>query len=67
MRIEGYEKPFSVKTSSPILKRMLFDCIEQIFSNPVERSKLPIHVGDVIISDVCGSGTDIIATQEVIL
>lgn len=67
MRIEGCEKPFSVKTSLPIPKRMLFDCINQIFSHPVKRSKLPIHVGDVIISNVCGSGANVIATQEIIL
>ena len=26
----------------------------------------PVHVGDVIIKDVCGTGADIIATQEVL-
>lgn len=66
MRIEGREKPFSVKTSAPVPKRLLHDCINQIFSHPVKNSVLPIHMGDVIISDVCGSGADIIATQEII-
>lgn len=65
MRIEGHEKPFSVKTSVPVPKRLIFDCLNQIFKNPVRISDLPIHVGDVIIPNICGSGADIIATQEI--
>lgn len=65
MRVEGREKPFSVKTSSPIPKKVLFQCARQIADNPVDRKRLPIHIGDVMIADVCGSGADIISTQEV--
>ena len=63
MRVEGSEKPFSVKTSAPIPKRLLFDCVNEIFSH---RACAPIHVGDVIIPNVCGTGCDIISTQEVL-
>lgn len=63
MRVEGSEKPFSVKTSAPIPKRLLFDCVNEIFSR---RACAPIHVGDVIIPNVCGTGCDIISTQEVL-
>lgn len=66
MRIEGRENPFSVKTSAPVPKRILFDCVHQIFANPVSPSRLPIHAGDVMIADVCGSGVDIISTQEIL-
>ncbi|MDO4288198.1 MAG: DUF1667 domain-containing protein [Eubacterium sp.] len=66
MRIEGREKPFSVKTSSPIPKRIIFDCANQIFSQPIKSSALPIHVGDILITNICDSGVDIIATQDVI-
>ena len=65
MRVEGKTKPFSVKTSAPVPKRLLFDCAEEIFSHPVSQEKLPIHIGDVILADVSGSGADIISTQEV--
>ena len=30
------------------------------------KAKLPVHVGDVILHDVCGTGRDIISTQEVL-
>lgn len=33
MRIEGREKPFSVKTSAPIPKRLMFDCVNEIFAH----------------------------------
>ena len=63
MRIEGSDKPFSVKTSAPIPKRLLFACRDEIFSH---RAKRPIHVGDVILSNVCGTGCNVISTQEVL-
>lgn len=65
MRVRGMEKPFSVKTSSPVPKRLLFDCVNYIFTHPAEESALPIHVGDVLIANICGSGADLISTQEV--
>ena len=65
MRVEGKTKPFSVKTSAPVPKRLLFACAEEIFSHSVSQEKLPIHIGDVILADVSGSGADIISTQEV--
>ena len=63
MRIEGREKPFSVKTSAPIPKRLMFDCVNEIFAH---RAVAPIHVGDVILANVCGTGCDVISTQEVL-
>jgi len=63
MKIEGRQRPFSVKTSGPIPKRVYFDCVKEIFSH---KAVLPIHVGDVIIKDVCHTGCDIISTQEVL-
>ncbi|MGX8709518.1 MAG: DUF1667 domain-containing protein [bacterium] len=63
MRIEGQERPFSVKSSDPIPKRVLFDCVSEIFAH---KAALPIHVGDIIIKNVCNTGKDIISTQEVL-
>ena len=63
MRMEGRQAPLSVKTSQPVPKRLLFDCVHEIFSH---RAAAPVHVGDVIIPNVCGTGADIIATQEVL-
>ena len=66
MRVEGREKPFSVKTAAPVPKRLLFDCVREIFDHPLPEKALPIHVGDIVISDVCGSGVDIISTQDIL-
>ena len=63
MRVQGRDKPFSVKTSAPVPKRLLFDCVNEIFSH---QAAAPIHVGDVILPNVCGTGCDVIATQEVL-
>lgn len=63
IRMEGRETPCSVKTSGPIPKRQLFDCVQEIFSH---KAALPVHVGDVIIPNVCGTGQDIISTQEIL-
>lgn len=48
-----------VKTSQPIPKNKIFECMEIINSHIC---KLPIKVGDVIISDVFGA--NIVATKN---
>ncbi len=50
----------AVKTAAPIPKEHIFDCMAAINATVVP---LPVHVGDVVLSDVCG--TDIVATQSV--
>ena len=25
----------------------------------------PVHIGDVVVSDICGTGVDVIATKEI--
>lgn len=52
----------SVKTSTPIPKNKIFDCMTKINSVKID---LPISVGDVIIKGVCGTDSDIVATSEV--
>lgn len=49
----------SVKTSTPIPKEKMAECMERINT---ARAKLPIAVGDVIIEDVFGS--KVVATQN---
>ncbi|MBQ1998185.1 MAG: DUF1667 domain-containing protein [Spirochaetales bacterium] len=49
----------AVKTRETIEKEKMFECMEKI--NSVVAS-LPVKIGDVILSDICG--TDIIATQN---
>jgi len=58
---KGCKTPLSVKTSKPIDKKLIFDCLAQIAACSVT---LPVHIGDVIIPGVCGTDVDIVATKE---
>ncbi|MBR2293608.1 MAG: DUF1667 domain-containing protein [Clostridia bacterium] len=55
-------KPIPVKTARSIPKTMMFDCMKQINSCVVS---LPVHVGDVVIHDLLGTGTDVVVTANV--
>lgn len=54
--------PLSVKTQSPIAKRLIHPCMRALAE--VELSA-PVEAGQVVLADVCGSGVDIIATKSV--
>ena len=51
----------SVKTSQPIPKNKIFDCLAELKSL---RAKAPVAIGDVLLANVCDSGVDIVATRE---
>ncbi len=62
MKVNGGALPvIPVKTSAPIPKDKMFDCMAVINNDVVDA---PIRMGDVIISDICGLGVDIVATNE---
>ena len=50
----------SVKTSAPIAKGRMLEAMEKIRSASVAA---PVHIGDVLLRDVCGA--DIIATKNI--
>lgn len=52
----------SVKTRSDIPRGKISDCVKALKGMAVEA---PVHIGDVIMSDVAGTGVDIIATKNV--
>ena len=52
----------SVKTKQDIPKEKIFDCVKALKDVEVQA---PVHVGDVIVSDVAGTGVDIVATRTV--
>lgn len=52
----------SVKTREAIPKELIFDSLEQLKS---VRLSAPVHIGDVVIANVCGCGVDFIATKNV--
>lgn len=53
----------SVKTKNDIPKNKIFECVRALKGVEVQA---PVHIGDVILSDVAGTGVDIIATKEVL-
>ena len=60
--VTGRETPVSLKTRTPIPKRLIDDCMRAIMSASFQA---PIAAGDVMIPDVCGTGVDVIATKSV--
>ena len=60
--VAGSHKPLSVKTRNPIRKPLIFDALQAIRGTTVTS---PVHIGDVVIENVCGSGVDVIATENV--
>ena len=63
MKVNGGSLPvISVKTSSPIPKGKMFECMKEINKEVVDA---PIRMGAVLISNICDTGVDIVATNEV--
>lgn len=58
----GAELLVPVKTKEDIPKGKIFACMKALTGVEVSA---PIGIGDVIISDVVGTGVDIVATKEV--
>lgn len=53
--------PVSVRTVTPIPKTLLFDAIKEVNKITV---KSPVHVGDILIKDICHTGVDVMVTDE---
>lgn len=59
----GGEVPLSsVRTTKPIPKDMIFDVMKEIKKVSVEA---PVKAGQVVISDVLGTGSNVIVTRDV--
>ncbi len=59
--VEGKRRPLSVKTAQPIPKGKIFDALESLQS---VRAKSPVKIGDVVLPNVCGTGVDVVATEN---
>ena len=53
--------PVPVKTNRTIPKELIFDCMNEINKATVT---LPTHIGDVVISNLLGTGADVVVTAE---
>ncbi len=61
VKVKNCKTPLSVKTDNPIDKSLIFDCLGEIAKCELN---LPVHIGDLVIKNVCGSGVDVVATKE---
>ena len=52
----------SVKTKEDIPKGKIFDCVKALKS--VEAAA-PVHIGDVLVKNIAGTGVNVIATKNV--
>ncbi len=50
-----------VKTAAPIPKSLIFEAMKTLDSVELQA---PVHVGDVVIENVCGTGVDFVATRN---
>lgn len=63
VKVKGGELPVvSVKTAADIPKGRIRDCIKEI--KDIELSA-PVHIGDIVAEDICGTGVNIVATANV--
>lgn len=61
VKLEGGIHPVvPVKSSGPVPKDRMFDCMKEINGAVM---KAPVKIGDVVIENICGLGVDIIATN----
>lgn len=58
--VAGSVTPLSVKTSAPVPRDRISDCLEAIRSAVVQG---PVQIGDVIVANVLGLGVDVVATR----
>ena len=59
--VGGLHPRCPVKTGGPIPKALLLEAVRQL-DNLVLTA--PVHVGDTVLSNVCGTGVPFIATRE---
>ena len=63
VRVEGGELPLvSVRLTKAIPKDRIFDVMREINRQTV---KAPVHIGETVLKDVLGLGSDVIVTKNV--
>ncbi|HJN87909.1 MAG: DUF1667 domain-containing protein [Dehalococcoidia bacterium] len=60
--VEGADLPLvSVKTDAPVPKQVVLEVMDHLAGVTV---RAPVGIGDVIVSNVLGTGSNIVATRE---
>lgn len=61
MRADGADCPVSVRTDAPVPRDMLRACAREIYRL---HPKAPVRHGDVVIRDILGTGSNVVATGD---
>ena len=62
IKVSNCDQPLSVKTTEGVPKEMVFQCIKAIKSTKLNA---PIKIGQIVLSDLLGTGIDVIATKSI--
>ena len=60
--LQNRDVPVSVKTASPVPKDKIAACMQAILAGVFCAH---VHIGDVLLPNVCGTGADVVATRDV--
>ena len=64
VKVDGCnDRVIPVKTEDPIPKGMIFDVMKEI--NSVS-AKTPVKIGDIVITDILGTGVNVVATKTIL-
>lgn len=58
----GVARMVSVKTAGDVPKAKVLDVVRALSGVSMAA---PVHIGDVVLADVCGTGVDVVATKDV--
>lgn len=58
----GVARMVSVKTAGDVPKAKVLDVVRALSGVSMVA---PVHIGDVVLADVCGTGVDVVATKDV--
>ena len=58
----GVARMVSVKTAGDVPKAKVLDVVRALSG---VRLAAQVHIGDVVLADVCGTGVDVVATKDV--
>lgn len=59
--VGGRSRMLAVRTRTAIPKDKIFDIMHVLYT---VKAQAPVHIGDVIVPDVCGTGVDVVASQN---
>ena len=64
VRVEEGDLPLvSVKTEPPVPKGKVFEVMQHLAHVVV---KAPVNIGDIVVADVLGTGSDVVATKKIL-